>query len=255
MSHSTFNKTTRSGGFFITGTDTDVGKTYTSGCLAMTLAQQGLTVSPRKPIASGCIRQTDGSLLSEDALFLQRATQTDERLEHICPFQFEAPLSPHTAIKQAKLTINIEDLVTACAVPKNRFALVEGAGGFYSPLALDGLNKDLAIALGYPVILVVANRLGCINQTLLSIAAIEQAGLQLHSVIINQVHATRTPKATAYSPSSAEASTLATHQQPVSAPSSNYALGLEDFTSARIFNVDYAEDTQVRAIEGWTIKG
>lgn len=214
------------GGFFITGTDTDVGKTYISGCVALSLRQQGFTVAPRKPIASGCLIQTDGSLLSEDALFLQETTNTIDSLQTICPYQFEAAISPRSAIKQANLTIRISDLVKACDVPNSAFALVEGAGGFYSPLAVDGLNKDLAVELGYPVILVVANRLGCINQALLSIAAIEQAGLDLHSIIINQL-------------------------QPNTLPVQNHTLGLADFTDATIFEVDYANNGQAIVIDKW----
>mgnify|MGYP002067838480 CR=1 FL=1 len=71
------NKTTRAGGFFITGTDTDVGKTYVAGCIAHTLIQKGYQVIPRKPIASGCIKQADGNLLSEDAFFLQQSCQSN----------------------------------------------------------------------------------------------------------------------------------------------------------------------------------
>lgn len=188
-----FNKTTRPGnlprGFFITGTDTDVGKTYVAGCIAHTLIQNGYQVTPRKPIASGCIKQADGSLLSEDALFLQQSCQSNESLQTICPYQYEPPISPQTAIEQVGLVISTQDLLTACQpssnLLENEFLLVEGAGGFYSPICSDGLNKDLAQALGLPVILVVKNQLGCINHTLLSLAAIEQAGLQAHSIIIN----------------------------------------------------------------------
>ncbi len=222
------DKLSESCGLFITGTDTDVGKTYVSGCIALSLRQQGLTATPRKPIASGCIAQADGTLLSEDALFLQQTTNTSDSLQTICPYQFEPPISPHTAIKQANLNIRISDLVKACDVPDSDFALVEGAGGFYSPLALDGLNKDLAIELGYPVVLVVANRLGCINQALLSITAIEQSGLALQSIVINQVKASTT-----------------------STP--NYALGLADFTTSPIFEVEYANNGLAIVINNWLI--
>jgi dethiobiotin synthetase len=220
-----FNKSTRPGGFFITGTDTDVGKTYVSGCLALSLREQGYCVTPRKPIASGCLLQSDGSLLCEDAFFLQQSTNTNDTLQTICPYQFESAISPHTAIKQANLNIRISNLVKACDVPDKEFALVEGAGGFYSPLALDGLNKDLAVELAYPVILVVANRLGCINQTLLSIAAIEQAGLRLHAIIINQPKDTNPPQ--------------------------NHALGLADFTDIATFKVHYAKDGLPVVIDHW----
>ena len=219
-------ETTESGGFFVTGTDTDVGKTFVAGCIALNLIQDGISFAPRKPIASGCIRQTDGSLLAEDALFLQQSSQSTESLETICPYQFEPAISPHTAIKLANLSIDINDLAQSCTTTNNEFALVEGAGGFYSPIALDGLNKDLAVKLGYPVILVVANRLGCINQTLLNIKAIETNGLCLHSIILNQV--------------SADAKV-------------DYAEGLEDFTNYPIFKTGFSVEEQPKAIKDWQL--
>lgn len=180
-------------GLFITGTDTDVGKTYVTGCIGYTLTQQGHAVSPRKPIASGCIRQADGSLLSEDALFIQQACSSLEPLSSICPHSFEPAISPQRALQQAGENITTQILVKACQAPSNHIVLIEGAGGFYSPLAIDGLNIDLAKALNYPIILVIGNKLGCINHALLTIAAIKNAGLVLHSVFVNDIseHADR----------------------------------------------------------------
>jgi len=176
-------------GFFITGTDTDVGKTYVSGCIAHTFINNGLHVIPRKPIASGSIKQADGSLVSGDALFLQHACQSNETIKTICPYQFEPPVSPQAAIKQAGLHITTANLVSACNLPKtpveNTLYLVEGAGGFYSPLCSDGLNLDLAKALNLPIILVVKNQLGCINHTLLTLNAIQQAGLETACIVQN----------------------------------------------------------------------
>ena len=183
-------KTIRPGGFFITGTDTDVGKTYATACIGLSLLEQNFMISPRKPIASGCIVQHDGSLLSEDALFVKQALGAVETLSTICPFTFKPPISPQRALKQAGVTLNILDLVKACNKPSENVALVEGAGGFYSPLCSDGLNQHLAQALNYPVILVIGNRLGCINSALLSIEAIKQSGLKLHCLIINDISPT-----------------------------------------------------------------
>lgn len=182
-------KTTRPGGFFITGTDTDIGKSFIACCIAKGLIEQGIKVSPRKPIASGCIRQTDGSLLSTDAQQLKLASHSDEPLNQICRYTFEPAISPARAIAQANQTISIESLHQACAVDKSHFALVEGAGGFLSPIAPDGLNADLAIKLNYPIILVVGNRLGCLNHALLSIEAIEARGLTLHAIVLNDLNA------------------------------------------------------------------
>lgn len=177
------------GGFFITGTDTDVGKTYAGACLAHTLIEQGKIVIPRKPIASGCIRQADDSLLSEDAEFLKLGSQSTESLSIICPYQFEPAISPQTAIEQAGLVINTEQLESAIKPKKpledNEVLMVEGAGGFLSPLCSDGLNRDLAVRLQLPVVLVVKNQLGCINHTLLTIEAIRHSGLEIHSIVLN----------------------------------------------------------------------
>ncbi|WP_319380299.1 dethiobiotin synthase [Thiomicrorhabdus sp.] len=174
-------------GFFITGTDTDVGKTFFTASLAHTLTQAGYSVAPRKPIASGCIPQNDGSLLSEDALQLQSASGNIEPLERICPHCFEPPVSPHQALLLAGKTINTQDLAQSCLAPADHIQLVEGAGGWYSPLSSDGLNADLACALQLPVILVAENRLGCINQILLSQEAILNRDLELAAIVVNQI--------------------------------------------------------------------
>lgn len=212
-------------GFFITGTDTEVGKTYVSGCIIYTLNQQGIDVIPRKPIASGCIKQDDGSLLSTDADFLRKAAGEKESLERICPYQFEPPISPQTAIAQAGLTINTSDLQQACRFTENPngFYLVEGAGGFYSPLCSDGLNKDLAASLALPVIVVIKNQLGCINHALLTINAVEQAGLKLHSIIINF------------------------------ADQKDFTSGLEQWTTAPIYRLNFAADEQLQIINGFSV--
>jgi len=186
-------KTTPTGGFFITGTDTDIGKTFVACQLGRFLQEKrpGLAISARKPIASGAIRNTDNLLYSDDAIQLQQATDHIESLPTICPYLFEAAISPARAIKQASeqggKPITIKDLAIACQVPDHHFALVEGAGGIYSPLAIDGLNIDLAMELQYPLILVVANRLGCLNHALLTVGAIEKAGLPLAHIFVNNL--------------------------------------------------------------------
>ncbi|WP_029406700.1 dethiobiotin synthase [Thiomicrorhabdus sp. Milos-T2] len=229
--NSLFAETTRpgnsAGGFFITGTDTDVGKTYVSGCIAHTFIENGFRVIPRKPIASGCIKQADGSLLSEDALFLQQSCQTNEPLQTICPYQFEPAISPQTAIQQAGLTLNNNDLLQACQpahpLQNDELLLVEGAGGFYSPLCSDGLNKDLAQALNLPVILVVKNQLGCINHTLLTLAAIKQAGLPVWAIIVNF------------------------------SDNGNHSLGLESLTNIPIYSLPTSSSQKTKFIPGLLI--
>lgn len=175
-------------GVFITGTDTGVGKTYIGTALAHLLTQRGVRVCPRKPVESGCLRDGDG-LLPQDAVSLHEASRSHEPLERVCPYRLEAPLSPERAAALEGLPLSLERLVSACkaGVAQDDFQLVEGAGGFYSPLTADGLNADLAMALDLPVLLVTADRLGAIHQVLVTAEAIERRGLALADVVLNQV--------------------------------------------------------------------
>lgn len=172
--------------FFLTGNDTGVGKTYIGCMLTKALLRNGIYCEARKPIESGC-RETDQELLPEDALAYEAALNSRIPLDTINAYRFELPISPARAARLENRRISIRDLVKACATQKKcEVLLVEGAGGFYSPLCTDGLNSDLAIKLKASVLLVVPDRLGCINQTLLSVQAIERSGLNLFAVILNQ---------------------------------------------------------------------
>lgn len=175
-------------GLFVTGSDTGVGKTHISAILAHLLNNRGLVVRPRKPVESGCLR-SEGSLIPADAVTLQAAASSDELLAQICPYRFESALSPERAAALADKSLTLDDVTAVCrqGVAESEFLLVEGAGGFYSPLAAGVLNADLAVALSLPVLLVVSNRLGAINQTLLAVEAIKHRRLILAGVILNQV--------------------------------------------------------------------
>lgn len=177
-------------GLFVTGTDTGIGKTRISATLAHLLNRRGLVVRPRKPVESGCLRD-EGGLFPADAATLQAAAGSDELLTQICPYRFESALSPEKAAALTDKNLTLVDVTAICrqGVAESDFLLVEGAGGFYSPLASGVLNATLAIALSLPVLLVVPDRLGAINQTLLAVEAIRRRGLTLAGVILNQVAA------------------------------------------------------------------
>lgn len=166
-------------GLFITGTDTDVGKTYVTSLLARELVALGYAISARKPIASGCVNGC------ADAQQLAAATGEDEM--HVCPYRFPLAVSPERAMRYANKPVTLTDCVTACK-NKNTFTLVEGAGGWLSPLAIDGNNADLAARLNLPIMLVVANRLGCINHALLTLASIQQYRLDCCAIVLNNVN-------------------------------------------------------------------
>ncbi len=172
-------------GVFITGTNTNVGKTYIGVLLARYLTNNNITVVPRKPIESGCEIVGD-ELIPADALALKQAAEYKGDLSDVCPFRFEPPISPVRAAHLANKVLTTDQLVNICMQgSEHGFLLVEGAGGFYSPLAEDGLNADLAMALQLPVLLVAHDELGVINQVLLNVEAMKMRGLTLAGVVLN----------------------------------------------------------------------
>ncbi len=174
-------------GVFITGTSTEVGKTFVGVKIAKQLTQKAITVIPRKPIESGCTRQNN-ELIPKDATALKEAANYQGLLSEVCPYRFEPPISPVRAAHLANKVLTTEQLVNICLQGSEEgFLLVEGAGGFYSPLAENGLNADLAVALQLPILLVADDRLGAISQVLLNVEAIQMRGLHLAGVILNTV--------------------------------------------------------------------
>ena len=178
---------TKNKGIFITGTDTDVGKTYIGSRIVSSLYEAGVSVTPRKPIESGC-DLIGGELQPNDAKQYHDAAKGRVPLADICPFRFEPAISPQRAARLVNQPININEVKQACLsnVSKNDFLVVEGAGGFYSPLCEDGLNAELAEALQLPVLLIANNQLGCINHILLSKEAIEKRGLEVMAIVLNK---------------------------------------------------------------------
>ncbi|MGM0564663.1 MAG: dethiobiotin synthase [Pseudomonadota bacterium] len=173
---------------FITGTDTGVGKTWAGLQLLREWRRRGYRVAARKPLESGCPEgEYRGRHQRLPADALAYAELSGESLESVCRYRLEAALSPLRAAQLEGRRITLEEAVTACEAGAADRRLVEGAGGFYSPLVEDGVNADLAVALAAPVLLVVEDRLGCLNQTLLSLEAIERRGLPLAGVVFNAI--------------------------------------------------------------------
>lgn len=175
-------------GFFITGTDTGIGKTWATLCLMRELQARGWTVAAMKPVATGGFFQK-GRLVNEDALALQAAASVDLPYEWINPFVYEPPVSPHIAAAEAGIPIVLGRVREAYA-HLNAVAdcvLVEGVGGWAVPLGHSLRVADLAAALELPVILVVGLRLGCLNHALLTREAIMAAGVEFAGWIANQI--------------------------------------------------------------------
>jgi len=170
-------------GIFITGTDTNAGKTWFAVKLIQYLVMQDVHVTPRKPAESGW----NPDIVKTDAWQLANAANKINKLDEICPFRFNRAVSPARAAREEGIPLSIAQLAQGCThrLTPSEFLVVEGAGGFYSPIASDGLNADLARALNLPVLLVAENRLGTINQVLLTADAIESRGLELSGIILN----------------------------------------------------------------------
>ena len=181
-------------GIFITGTDTGVGKTVVGCALARALTRAGRAVAVRKPVESGCAVGADGALEPADGRALAQAAGEREPLETVTPMRLVHALSPERAARLEGVDLSLYDLLAAARIgaPDDCY-LVEGAGGFLSPLARDALNADLAVALDVPVLVVVADRLGCINHTLLTVEAIEHRGLRVAGIVLNACEAETEP--------------------------------------------------------------
>lgn len=173
---------------FVTGTDTEVGKTRISVALVELLQQQGKKVAVMKPIASGC-DMTAGGLRNDDAIKLRQQADVDVAYDLVNPYAFEPAIAPHIAAEQVGVEIDL-------AIIQQNFnhiqqqsdvVVVEGAGGWLVPLNKTQTMADLAKTLNLPIILVVDIRLGCINHALLTVEAIKQSGLPLQGWVANQL--------------------------------------------------------------------
>ena len=186
-----FNHADISKGLFVTGTDTDVGKTWVGCHLIQYLSKQGFDIAPRKPVESGW-PENAASIQQTDAWKLANAANKLDQLDIICPNRFKAAISPSRAARLENKEVTLKQLTQQCLSQHQATQLlyVEGAGGFYSPLCEDGLNADLCEALQLPIILIAEDKLGCINHVLLSIAAIKQRHLKIIGVVLNQITTT-----------------------------------------------------------------
>nr|WP_042042938.1 dethiobiotin synthase [Aeromonas rivuli] len=175
--------------FFITGTDTDVGKTLVSRALLQAASAQGRSCVGYKPISAGC-EPTPQGLRNRDALQLQQAASLSLPYEWVNPFAYAPPIAPHIAAAQVGQPIVEAELTAGLRRLENNGAelvLVEGAGGWHLPLNAQRLLSDWVSDLRLPVVLVVGAKLGCLNHALLTLAAIEQAGLLLAGWVMNRL--------------------------------------------------------------------
>jgi dethiobiotin synthetase len=175
-------------GYFITGTDTGVGKTAVTLGLMAHLQAQGQIVAAMKPVASGCERTAAG-LVNEDALQLQRQSSVALPYALVNPYAFEPPIAPHIAAARVGVTIAIDTIRSAFdeIAGTADCVLVEGVGGWQVPLNDDETLVDLARALDLEVILVVGIRLGCLNHAMLTAESIVANGCAPSGWVANRL--------------------------------------------------------------------
>jgi dethiobiotin synthetase len=171
--------------FFLTGTDTEIGKTFTTCTLLHRARQLGLRAAGIKPVAAG----TDAAGRNEDVERIRAASNVALPREVINPCCLSAAIAPHLAAAEEGVTIDFAPILIACASTMQQadLLIVEGVGGFRVPLGVDRDSADLAVALGLPVILVVGLRLGCLNHALLTAEAIAARGLTLAGWVANRI--------------------------------------------------------------------
>lgn len=175
---------------FVTGTDTEIGKTFVSCALLRGFAQAGLSAAAMKPIAAGAqLDAEDGLWHNEDADRLDAAAGAQLPPDMRTPYLLKAPAAPHIVAEKEGVTLALDPIV-AChreAMRRADVVVVEGVGGFRVPLDDERDTADLAVALGLPVLLVVGMRLGCINHALLTADAVAARGLRLIGWVANVV--------------------------------------------------------------------
>ncbi|MBT7952386.1 MAG: dethiobiotin synthase [Gammaproteobacteria bacterium] len=175
-------------GYFISGTDTEIGKTLITLGLMMALKNVGMKVGGMKPVASGCSRTKEG-LRNEDAIQIQTYCDTSNSYDLINPYAFEPPVAPHIAAREAKVLIDLEKIKICYEQISSSVdaMVVEGVGGWKVPLGHRQSLPDLVSVLELPVILVVGLKLGCINHAILTSEAIRKDGLLLKGWVANEV--------------------------------------------------------------------
>ena len=185
-------------GFFITGTDTGVGKTIVAGALILLIKHLGFTVCGMKPIETGCTKSKskiqspkfkvkDKILIPADGMFLKEIAEMDDSIDVITPIRFEKPLAPLPASKIEGIPVDIKRIKKAYAELSKKYdvLMVEGIGGLLVPLKRNYFVLDLARDFGMPLIIVARTTLGTINHTLLTVRFAINQGINIAGIIFN----------------------------------------------------------------------
>jgi len=180
-------------GYFVTGTDTEVGKTLIACALILQLrhVSPSLKISGFKPVVAGTYEDTNGQRSNEDLLSLIAASGLAQTPSQICPYILDTPAAPHLVARALGLEMSLHTILKSLNVVQAQSdrVILEGAGGFLVPLNAQESLADLATQLNWPVVLVVGLRLGCLNHALVSLEAIESRGLKVAAWVANSIDA------------------------------------------------------------------
>lgn len=170
---------------FVTGTDTEVGKTFATAGIVRGFICSGINAVPAKPVQTGCVNGIAEDL--EFSLKTAGLSFSDTAKEKLCPLRFVPACSPHLAAEFAGTPIDLARMVAGLEDLRSDYECVvaEGAGGIFVPLGHGKTMLHLMVALGWPVVLVSSDKLGTINHTLLSLSALQNAELDVAGIIIN----------------------------------------------------------------------
>lgn len=175
-------------GLFVTGTDTDVGKTFVTCWIARQMRAAGLKIGAYKPACSGCQTASTGEKVWLDVQYLRSATGDVFEESLICPQRFAAPLAPPAAAALEGRQVDEQLLASGLDAWKGRvdYLLIEGVGGLLCPLGETLTVLDLVATSGYPLLIVSRMSLGTINHTLLTIEVARARGIPIAGVLMNQ---------------------------------------------------------------------
>lgn len=179
------------GYYFVTGTDTEIGKTTVTTQLVQQLATEGKSVYAIKPITAGLAIDQQGNYYSEDAQQINQFATVKPPMSAIAPIQLTKPCSPHIASEIDGIHLQVNDIVKYIQQTLQHYpadiVLIEGAGGWFTPINHQQTLADVAIDLQLPVIVVIGVKLGCLNHAVLTLNAVWQAGLNVAMVVINRL--------------------------------------------------------------------
>jgi len=171
---------------FITGTNTEVGKTFVTKNLIERIQLKGYSVSPYKPVETGCIEKSL-TLIPRDSMIYFRAINKKIALDQINPYRFLEPISPAAAIKRSKRKVTINDYLSKLKdLPNSDLTIIEGAGGLCSPLAPDGYNIDLIRKAKVSTVLVAKDEIGVINNVILSLSMLQKYKIKVLAIVLNR---------------------------------------------------------------------